>query len=74
MGEPWSSVKQVAAHLGVVQDSIYHWIDARGLPSHKFGGLRKFKVSEVDAWVCKGGAESREKPMSKAKAAMRWHW
>ena len=71
MGEPWASVEQVAAHLGVVQDSIYRWIDARGLPAHKVGRLWKFKLSEVDAWVRTGGAESREKPMPKAKAAKR---
>lgn len=69
MGEPWSSVEQVAAHLGVVQDSIYRWIDVRGLPAHKVGRLWKFKLSEVDDWVRAGGAESGNKTVSKTKAA-----
>ena len=46
----------VAAHLGVTKDSIYRWIDKRGLPARKIGRLWKFKLSEVDAWVEDGGA------------------
>jgi hypothetical protein len=30
--EPWVSVDDVAAHLGVRKDSIYRWIEHRGLP------------------------------------------
>lgn len=58
MNEPWSSVDDVAKHLGVVKDSIYRWIEHRGLPAHKIGRLWKFKLSEVDAWVRAGGAQS----------------
>jgi len=32
MTEPWASVEDVAQHLGVAKDSIYRWIDHRGLP------------------------------------------
>ncbi len=68
MTEPWSSVDEVAKHLGVAQDSIYRWIEARGLPAQKIGRLWKFKLSEVDAWVRAGGAEAGEKPGLKTKA------
>lgn len=51
MTEPWASVDEVAKHLGVAKDSIYRWIERRGLPAHKIGRLWKFKLSEVDAWV-----------------------
>lgn len=51
MAEPWVSVEDVANHLGVVKDSVYRWIENRGLPAHKIGRLWKFKLSEVDAWV-----------------------
>jgi excisionase family DNA binding protein len=57
--EPWVSLEEVARHLGVAKDSIYRWIDGRGLPAHKIGRLWKFKLSEVDGWVLAGGAESR---------------
>lgn len=57
MTEPWISVDQIAAHLGVTRDSIYRWIDRKGLPAHRAGRLWKFKVSDVDAWVRTGGAD-----------------
>jgi excisionase family DNA binding protein len=52
--EPWASVEDVAKHLGVAKDSVYRWIDHRGLPAHKIGRLWKFKLSEVDEWVRAG--------------------
>jgi excisionase family DNA binding protein len=55
--EPWASVEEVAKHLGVAKDSVYRWIDHRGLPAHKIGRLWKFKLSEVDDWVRAGGAD-----------------
>ncbi len=49
--EPWVSVEYIAAHVGVRKDSIYRWIENRGLPAQKIGKLWKLKLSEVDAWV-----------------------
>ena len=57
MAEPWVSVEQLVEHLGVTRDSIYRWIDRKGLPAHRVGRLWKFKVSEVDEWVRGGGAD-----------------
>ena len=54
--EPWVSVDDLAKHLGVAKDSVYRWIDHKGLPAHKIGRLWKFKLSEVDDWVRAGGA------------------
>lgn len=54
--EPWVSVDDIALHLGVAKDSVYRWIEKKGLPAHKMGRLWKFKVSEVDEWVRQGGA------------------
>jgi excisionase family DNA binding protein len=58
MTEPWASVDEIAKHLGVAKDSIYRWIDRRGLPAHRMGRLWKFKVADVDGWVRAGGANS----------------
>ena len=55
--EPWVSVDQIAEHLGVTRDSIYRWIDRKGLPAHRVGRRWKFQVSEVDDWVRVGGAD-----------------
>ena len=58
--EPWVSVEAVASHLGVARDSVYRWIERRGLPAHKGGRLWKFRLSEVDDWVRAGGADEAE--------------
>jgi excisionase family DNA binding protein len=71
--EHWVSVEDVAAHLGVARDSVYRWIDGRGLPAHKIGRLWKFRLSEVDDWVRAGGAVDVEpeprsvKPTTKSR-------
>jgi len=54
--EPWVSVDEVAKHLGVAKDSVYRWIDTKGLPAKRVGRLWKFKLSEIDEWVNAGGA------------------
>lgn len=66
VAEPWVSVEDVALHLGVAKDSVYRWIDAKGLPAHRIGKLWKFKLSEVDDWVRAEGAneaQARAKPV-----------
>jgi excisionase family DNA binding protein len=55
--EPWVTAIDVAQHLGVAKDTVYRWIDRKGLPAHRVGLLWKFQVSEVDDWVRAGGAD-----------------
>ncbi|MGD9212699.1 MAG: helix-turn-helix domain-containing protein [Desulfobacteraceae bacterium] len=47
----WLSVDEIAGHLGVNRETIYRWIDQKGLPGHKIGRLWKFNKQEVDDWV-----------------------
>ena len=49
--ERWVRVEDVAVHLGVAKDSVYRWIEERGLPAHRVGRLFRFKLSEIDDWV-----------------------
>lgn len=51
----WYSVNEVARHLGVAADTVYRWIEKKGLPAHRVGRLWKCKLPEVDAWVRGGG-------------------
>ena len=46
--EPWVLVDDLTKHLGAANDSVYRWIDHKGLPAHKIGRLWKFKLPEVD--------------------------
>jgi excisionase family DNA binding protein len=65
MPEPWVSVDEVASHLGVAKDSVYRWIEAKGLPAHRVGRLWKFRLSEIDEWVQAGGANDDQADTSK---------
>jgi len=53
--ERWVGVEEVATHLGVAKDSVYRWVEAKGLPAHRVGRLLRFKLSEVDGWVREQG-------------------
>lgn len=50
MTERWYSVDEIATHLGIARETVYRWIDRKGLPAHRIGKFWKFKVSEVDDW------------------------
>lgn len=65
MTEPQVSVEQIAEHLGVTHDSIFRWIDRKGLTAHRLGQLWKFKASEVDDWVRDGGTDEPATPDGK---------
>lgn len=69
MTEPWASVDDVASHLGVAKDSVYRWIEHKGLPAHKIGRLWKFKLTEVDEWVRAGGADAHDEPKPKKRGS-----
>jgi excisionase family DNA binding protein len=49
--EPWIGVDDLALALGVSTDWVYEKAAAGDLPSYKFGGHRRFRVSEVEAWA-----------------------
>ena len=53
--ERWVDVEEVAAHLDVRKFSIYRWIESKGLPAHRAGRLLRFKLSEIDDWMRRGG-------------------
>lgn len=58
--EAWASVDDVAKHLGIAKDTVYRWIESKGMPAHKVGRLWKFKLSQVDAWIEAGGASDMQ--------------
>lgn len=56
--EPWVSVREVAGHLGIKRETVYVWIEHKGMPARKIGRLWKLRLSEVDEWVESGGANA----------------
>lgn len=61
MEKKWLSVDETCEYLGVKRDTIYRWIDKRGLPSYRIGRLLKFRMEELDEWVKQGRIESEDK-------------
>lgn len=49
--EPWIGVEDLAVALGVSTDWVYEKAAAGELPSYKFSGHRRFRVSEVEDWA-----------------------
>jgi len=56
MNDRWLSVDEIGGYLGVKRDTVYKWINDKGMPAHKIGRLWKFKKEDVDNWVKKGEA------------------
>ena len=49
--EGWIGIAEVAVHLQVARDTVYRWVNSKGLPAHRVGRLLRFRLSEVDGWV-----------------------
>ena len=66
INDRWLSVDEICKYLGISKDTVYKWIDKRGMPAHRMGRLWKFKKDQVDAWVEAGGAiPAQDKPEDK---------
>jgi excisionase family DNA binding protein len=57
----WLSLKEICDYLGVSNDTVYKWIDKRGLPAYRVGRLWKFKREDVDEWVKAGGTTKQSR-------------
>ena len=55
MKDRLQSVDDICEYLGVCRDTVYKWIEKRGLPAYRLGRLWKFKREEVEEWVKKDG-------------------
>ena len=65
--ERWLGVDELAEHLGVAAITIYRYLEKGDIPCSRIGKLWRFKASEVDAWIAKGGAEEGSERKATAK-------
>lgn len=56
--EKWSSLEEIAEHLGISKDTVYRWITKKQMPATKIGRQWKFKLSEVEDWVRNGKSDN----------------
>ena len=54
--EKWVNLKEIAAHIGVSEDTIRLWIKKGTIPYSRAGKQYKFKISEIDEWLKSGQA------------------
>jgi len=57
------SAKELAKLLGVKEDWLYEKAAAGEIPSFKFGGHRRFRVSEVEAWLEQTRERAKVRPL-----------
>jgi len=50
----YETLGQLCDRLSVGSTTVYRWME-QGMPSLKVGGLRRFKVSDVNAWLDEQG-------------------
>lgn len=55
MEDRYYSRKELCEYLGISRDTMLTWIHEKGLPAYKIGRAWRFKLSEIDEWVKKGG-------------------
>ena len=53
MKERLLSVNDICEYFGIGRDTIYKWIDTKGLPAYRLGRQWKFRKEEVDGWLKK---------------------
>jgi len=44
--EKWSSLEEIAEHLGVSKDTIYRWISTKQMPAHKVASYGNLKLAK----------------------------
>ena len=47
--EPWVDERVIARHFNACDRTVRRW-RGLGMPSRLFGGLRRYRVSECEAW------------------------
>lgn len=56
MEDRWLSVKEITEYLGIRRETLYKWIERKGMPGVRVGRIWRFKKEEVDAWLRSGKA------------------
>ncbi len=52
----WILSQRLPNILDVARNTVYRWIDTKGMPAHGVSHFWKFRLSEVEAWVKLGDA------------------
>lgn len=62
--EPYLTLRQLCAHLGMSRFTLWRW----QLPAHSLGGVRRYRLTEVEAYM---QSEEFRRRMASLRAARR---
>jgi excisionase family DNA binding protein len=56
----WLTVDDICKYLSITKDTVYKWIEQKGMPANKIGRKWLFKKEDIDTWI-KSGSHSDAK-------------
>ena len=65
--EPFLTLKECARRLGVCACSLWRW----QVPGHELGGRRKFRMSEVEAYLASDAFKARAEELKEQRTEVR---
>jgi excisionase family DNA binding protein len=68
--ETMLTARQVAEYLGLRENWVYDRAIVGDLPSYKLGGSRRFRRSEVDAWLSERRQPTHEISVGRSSRAL----
>lgn len=60
MEDRWLTVDDICKYLSITKDTVYKWIEQKGMPASKIGRKWLFRKEDIDDWV-KSKSNSDEK-------------
>jgi excisionase family DNA binding protein len=60
--EPWITLPDAAEHMACPESRIYKLVRQKVLPHEKEGGRLLFRRSQLDSYICAGGATLEKYP------------
>jgi excisionase family DNA binding protein len=51
MEDRWLTVDDICKYLSITKDTVYKWIEQKGMPASKIGRKWLFRKEDIDHWV-----------------------
>ena len=58
--ETYLTIEELAVYLKLAEQTIRRWVLNREIPFHKIRKVIRFRLSEIENWIDKGGFELLE--------------
>ena len=58
--ETYLTIEELADYLKLAEQTIRRWVLNREIPYHKIKKVIRFRVSEIEKWIDKGGYQIAE--------------